>query len=161
MIDSRAKGANGEREFAKLIDAMLGVRLERNLQQTRDGGHDLHAVELTTGPAVVLSKFAIEVKRWAGISAAMVRPMWWQAVEQAHAVQKIPLLAYRGDRGPWRIVLPMAVLGGTATFDELRGCVYDHTMEISVEGFCRLVKQLDSRGYGTIRFSFVTSENLA
>ena len=34
----RSKGSAGERELARLIDEHLGIRLVRNLEQSRRGG---------------------------------------------------------------------------------------------------------------------------
>ena len=41
MINSQRKGAGTEREVAGLIALNLGIKLKRNLEQTRGGGHDL------------------------------------------------------------------------------------------------------------------------
>ena len=47
---SRRKGASGEREFAAALDDLLGIRLTRNLEQSRGGGHDLELPEDSAGP---------------------------------------------------------------------------------------------------------------
>ena len=41
MVNSQRKGASAEREVAGLIALNLGIKLKRNLEQTRGGGHDL------------------------------------------------------------------------------------------------------------------------
>ena len=73
MINSRTKGARGEREVLKLLGEELGIDLQRNLVQTREGGADCLCVR----------GFAIEIKRQERLS----RPTWWrQACEQAARV---------------------------------------------------------------------------
>lgn len=85
---SRNKGARGEREVLKLLGEELGVVLERNLVQTRDGGADCLCVR----------GFAIEVKRVEKLS----RPTWWrQACEQAKRLGLEPMLLYRQNMGRW------------------------------------------------------------
>lgn len=89
----RSKGANGEREFAKLLSEKLGIKLERNLEQTRAGGHDL----------IGLPGIAIEVKRCEQLA---INQWWRQAVEQA-ADGLTPCLAYRQNRKPWMVAVPL------------------------------------------------------
>jgi hypothetical protein len=85
----RRKGAAAEREVLKLLGAELGVLLQRNIQQTRDGGADCLCVK----------GWAIEVKR----QEALSRPKWWrQAVEQASRLGVQPMLLYRRSREPWK-----------------------------------------------------------
>lgn len=72
-INSRAKGASAEREFAQLIHQHLGVDLRRNLEQSRSGGHDLVAVG-TDSVSLALDAFAIEIKRYALVTPGLIRP---------------------------------------------------------------------------------------
>lgn len=84
----RRKGAAAEREVLKLLGALLGVILARNLQQTREGGADCLCVK----------GYAIEIKRHERLS----RPSWWrQACAQATKHGAEPLLLYRRSREPW------------------------------------------------------------
>jgi hypothetical protein len=41
LINSRGKGASSEREFCNIIQQWSGIRLIRNLEQSRSGGFDL------------------------------------------------------------------------------------------------------------------------
>ena len=111
-INSRAKGKAGELEFAKLIEQRTGVKLTRNLAQTRQGGHDLI---VSGGPAALaqfLGQFAIEVKR-AKTATPVVRYGWWtQTVRQAERAGLVPLLAHRRDREGWLIAIPLAAFSG-------------------------------------------------
>lgn len=89
---SRDKGARGEREFLKALGDELGEALTRNLEQTRNGGADCLKVK----------GWAIEVKR----REALSRPAWWrQACEQAESAGGQPMLAYRRNREPWRVMV--------------------------------------------------------
>ncbi|WP_156925473.1 putative PDDEXK endonuclease [Thioalkalivibrio paradoxus] len=95
---SRTKGAAGERELRRLLEAELGPGISRNLSQTRDGGHDLTGV----GP------FAIEVKRYKRATASMLAAWWTQAEAQAESAGLRPALAWREDRAPWRVLVRLA-----------------------------------------------------
>lgn len=126
-INSRAKGKSGELEFARLIEQMTGVKLTRNLTQTRQGGHDLI---VSGGPAALaefLGKFAVEVKR-AKSAPPATRAAWWeQTVRQAEKAQLVPLLAHRRDREGWLIAIPLAAFSGR----------HEHTgpCELSLDSF--------------------------
>ena len=109
MINSRTKGASAEREVFKIISDSLGIKVERNLVQTREGGSD-----------TVVGDWAIEVKRQETLS---INAWWEQAVEQALRVNKKPMLIYRKSRMPWKVVIYARDLvgfyGGTVISEEL------------------------------------------
>jgi hypothetical protein len=88
-INSRAKGAQGEREFCKALGEYLGDALveplKRNLEQTRNGGHDILGLE----------GWALEIKRYKVVKESDIKAFWEQAVEQAKRVGATPVLAYR------------------------------------------------------------------
>ena len=122
MINSRTKGAAAEREVFKILSDALGVKVERNLIQTREGGADTS-----------VGDWAIEVKRQETLSIAA----WWeQAVEQAKRVNKMPMLIYRRSRQPWKVIVSaqhfIRAYGGTVMFDEL--------VEVSLSMGIRLLK---------------------
>lgn len=84
---SRDKGQRAERELCAMLEAELGVRVRRNVDQAREGGAD----------CVEVWGFVIEVKR----REALSRPAWWrQAVAQAQGKGE-PMLFYRRSREPW------------------------------------------------------------
>lgn len=126
-INSRTKGATAERELAAILFDHLGVRLVRNLEQCRGGGHDLIVAPDQTGPVTdYINSFAIECKRYAAITPAKINTWWEQATKQGAIAGKLPLLAYRGDRGQWRVVLHL----------------YDgHTVEISLFTFMFMARE--------------------
>lgn len=95
-INSRTKGKAGERELIgelKRVLPELTDQLERNLEQTRDGGYDISG----------LDGWAPEVKRYAKILPADIESFWAQAVVQARNDQRRPALFMREDRREWRV----------------------------------------------------------
>lgn len=95
MVNGRAKGADGERELAGILErwgAQAGVKLElkRNLEQVRGGGHDLVGLEPYG--------LAVEVKR---VEQLSLNAWWQQACRQARSIQCLPVLAWRQNRKPW------------------------------------------------------------
>lgn len=125
-IKSRRKGAAGEREFINMLKDYLGDdTIKRNLEQTRDGGQDALGIE----------GWALEVKRAAEPKLAA----WWaQAVEQAKGRGE-PALAYRLDRKPWRVIVPMCAFHPwmpSFGHEDLDFCI-----EMSVPAFCAIVRE--------------------
>lgn len=135
-VNSREKGAGAEREFAKALYEHLGVKLARNLEQSRNGGHDLEVTG--DGPAEEsLRKFAIEIKRHAEASQADVAKWWRQAVKQAATARRTPVLAFRADRQAWRAVVPLYALhGGFSQSDDIA-----MTAELSLDAFAMVVRE--------------------
>lgn len=126
---SRNKGANGERELARLLSDELGLEVTRNLLQSREGGHDLDGV----------SGWCLEVKRRARVAEGDKR-QWWEQAHQAMVDGYLDYAAvlYRQDRGNWRAIVQLGVLN-IETF----GCGdgYESTAEISLRAFCQLVRE--------------------
>lgn len=119
----RRKGATGERELRNMLADFLGVDVQRNLQQTRDGGHDL----LGIGP------FALEVKRCEQLNLGT----WWaQACDQAEQSGLVPALAYRQSRQPWRFVVPVRSIMGQP------GYTYEPRATVEIDGFALIVREL-------------------
>jgi hypothetical protein len=85
-INSRAKGAGAEREFSRLIEQELGVPLVRNLEQSRNGGHDMTAPG-DDPVSRALNAYAIEVKRYREDRRE------WRVL--------VPLHRLNGDFGDW------------------------------------------------------------
>ena len=125
-INSRSKGASGERELIREIELETGIRLERNLAQSFGGGHDL----------IGLDHWAIECKRYATISNADKAAFWAQAVRQAQRVDKAPAVCFRADRAPWRVLVAYPEHSELFPIDDFR-C----TSEISLELFCGLIRE--------------------
>lgn len=133
---SRDKGAGGEREFRRLFSELVGVQVERNLCQTRDGGKH--------GDTEPLGNWSIEIKRAA---KAEISKWWLQAGEQAGA-NKIPALAYRVDRHDWRVIVPLhvfeengGVFSNTVDDDGTLFVPLLWTAEISLPAFAAIVRE--------------------
>lgn len=92
-MNSRAKGARGERELVTKLREMLGEvpGLRRCWHRAVNGGHD-----------VDLPGWPVEVKRYKGIA---LHRWFEQAERQALKVGGRPLLAHREDRGEWLVTL--------------------------------------------------------
>lgn len=123
-INSRNKGANGEREIIRILEDELGVRLERNLAQSFAGGHDL----------LGLDEWALEIKRYRQVGIPEKRAFWVQAVEQANRVGKRPAVIFREDRKPWRVLVQIE----TECFEQIS---FHSTAEISLELFISLIRE--------------------
>jgi len=121
-INSRAKGKSAERELIghlkELLPPEMTSELTRNLDQTRDGGYDI----------LGLGDWALEVKRYAEVMPADLNRFWEQTTAQARNDQKRPLLAFRQDRRPWRVVMRMSDVGLITESDD-----YADTVEMSLE----------------------------
>lgn len=92
---ARMKGQDGEREVIKLLEPIVrncgqGM-LFRNLNQTREGGHDI----------VGLDWLAIEVKRQETLD---IESWWAQTLRQA-GNDKVPVLVYRQNRKAWQVCM--------------------------------------------------------
>lgn len=137
LINSREKGAAAEREFSRLVFDHLGVALARNLEQSRNGGHDLTA-HGTDPVSLALDAYAIEVKRYRAITPAMLAGFWRQAEQQAERAAKLPALAFRADRQEWRVLLPLVALNAEV-YGTWAGIEW--TAAVSVEAFCCLIRE--------------------
>ena len=132
---SRDKGAAGERELARLLFDHLGVRIRRNLEQSRAGGHDLEP-EGDAPTVHALRAFALEVKRRRRVSDAELRQWWDQAERQAARCARYPALAWRADRSPWRVTVPLRALGPYTD-----ACGWEWAATLSLDGFAHLVRE--------------------
>lgn len=138
--NSRAKGANGEREFIKELTDELGdvltSPLKRNLEQTRAGGHDILGLE----------GWALEIKRYREVKDGDKARFWQQTIEQASRSQMRPALAFREDRRYWRVVVPLSCLHGP--MEDSGGhpweCPLQMTAEIGVFAFAAIIREQHS-----------------
>ena len=141
-INSRQKGSSSEREFASLIHDQLGVKLVRVLDQSRGGGFDLAPAPNQEGPVVdTLRGLAVECKRYGSITPHLMTRFWAQAVKQAEAAGLVPALAWRADRQPWRVTVPLSWLAGMGESREI-----EYAVTLSVEGFALAVRELAGGG---------------
>lgn len=103
-INVRTKGAEGEREVCKLLNALykevyeiLGIPFpekdiaQRNQNQSAVGGCDISNT----------CNFAFEVKRQEQLA---INTWWNQCVISAKEIKKIPVLIYRQNKRKWAVV---------------------------------------------------------
>ena len=84
-----------------MIATHLGVSCQRNLEQSRSGGHDI------TG----LDGWAPEIKARAEVPPrGALLNMWAQTIEQADAAKAKPVLAIKVNRRGWTCYVDMADL---------------------------------------------------
>lgn len=111
-INSRSKGASGEREFCNWLERNLQIdfKPERNLEQVRSGGADI----LNCYP------FLFEIKRvenldlmaaWLQVKAAWLRFAKEDVGDSTIAdANLIPVVAFRKNRQPWEFLIPACIL---------------------------------------------------
>lgn len=104
-INIRQKGAKGERQLATQLNAIVNALLlkhglpipakpviQRNQNQSAVGGNDLSNT----------FSLSIEVKRQENLN---VEAWWRQCCYAAERNQEFPVLVYRQNNGPWRVVI--------------------------------------------------------
>jgi len=130
-INSRAKGKSAEREVIGLLQEMIPkLKLERNLDQTRDGGYDI----------IGLDGWAPEVKRYAKIDHDDVERFWKQAVEQSNSSLRKPVLFMRADREPWVVVVRLTDMLDDFMDDDNS---LDMTCRLTMTGFYHVWRMYD------------------
>lgn len=135
---SRNKGASAERELARIIYDELGIRMVRNLEQSRRGGHDLIPyTDQDDSVSASLARFAFEVKRHSRATPHLLKGWWAQTCQQAEAQHLIPCLCYRQDRMGWRVVIPLSAV----RLDIPKTDGLDWTVELSVPAFAALIRE--------------------
>ena len=89
---SRNKGAAAERELAEILSNELGFVVKRKLDQARDSGDDIQ-----------VQKYRIEAKR----RETLALPAWCRQIEAHCQPCEVPVVAYRQNGQPWRIVMKL------------------------------------------------------
>ena len=141
-INSRNKGASSEREFCNIIYQWSGIKLVRNLEQSRGGGFDLqvHADEVGQ-VADSFRSLAIEVKRYSHITPGLIKTWWQQARDQAQLNRLTTILAYRGDRQDWQVVTPLYLINA----DLSKNLSLDCTCTMSAIALCSVVREMSPK----------------
>lgn len=107
-MNSKAKGAAGEREACQALAEHLGITAERSVQYCgRAGDADLKTT---------LTNVHFEVKRKEKFNA-------YDAIEQAKSEcgDKVPVVLHRRNRGEWLAIVPLSELKRLA--GELNGVI--------------------------------------
>ena len=139
MVNAIKKGKTGERELLTKLSELLNLdeKLTRNLDQTRCGGAD----------CVQLPGVAIEIKNQNTLN---VTGWWKQAVQQAKALNRLPVLAYKVPRKGWLVVVPFSWIYYNVRFttsDLVYPDVVD-TVQMSLENFAKLYQWNQDHNYG-------------
>ena len=126
---SRNKGSAYEREIAQKLDALLGIKFTRNLEQVRTAAHGDLIAEDPDFP------FSIECKRKAaGISCLTA---WKEQASKAAAMcGKIPAVAFRFDRQETRVAVPLACLVNGRCDDPAEWA------EVTLDGFAYAAREI-------------------
>ena len=122
---SRNKGAAFEREVARMINDHLGIDVRRNLTQYQEKGHG----DLTGWPGVL-----IECKRHATATRSQVDAWWRETEQEAKQAEAKPVLVYRADRQPPRVVVSAP--------DFIDGVVFPWPIEMDFEAFCEAAREV-------------------
>lgn len=126
MTNGRVKGANFERELARMIKDYLGVDTKRDLEQYRASDH---------GDLIGLDGWTIEAKRYAHNAGGNYKPEWWaQVTSSSNAAGTEPVLIYKYDRQPIKCVVRLSSINA-----DFAG--KDNTATISFDTWCMLVRE--------------------
>lgn len=123
---SRRKGQVGERALATELKDLLGLDVRRRVRN-HAGETDL------TG----LQGWAAEVKNCAKPELAA----WWSQTVDQTAQGEIPVLFYKLPRRPFRAVVPLGLVIGTAAQADIA-----MTMEMSLEAFAAVYREIEATG---------------
>ena len=126
MTNGRVKGANFERELARMIYDELGIETKRDLEQYRASDH---------GDLIGLDGWTIEAKRFAKSAGGAFKPEWWkQATSAANATGNQPVLIYKYDRQPVKCVVFLSSINADYAGK-------DNVATISFPTWCMLVRE--------------------
>ena len=131
-MSNRSRGAHYEREVAKELQAELGFKFQRDLDQVRSAGH----ADLITD---VDFPFVIECKRR---KSGQYNPAWMgQAQTAASKQNKLPAVIFRFDYLKSQVAMPTyavaAMFGWGKDYADL-----NEPMFTSIPNFCALVREM-------------------
>tara|TARA_B100000212_G_scaffold330828_1_gene297457 strand:+ start:270 stop:695 length:426 start_codon:yes stop_codon:yes gene_type:complete len=128
-VNSRAKGANFEREIGNLLVQDLGLKnpVKRILEQTR-------TKEL---PDLMMGRWCIECKRY-GDGSEPSEEWWNQVLIASSNDDQIPALVYKFNRKP----LKVRILASCINKDIQNN---DITVDLSWQDFISIIKELFSK----------------
>lgn len=112
-INSRAKGAAGEREFCNwLFKSFPEIvdKPQRNLEQVRSGGSD-----------IIVPPFCFEVKRVENLDLQLA---WKQCKKAARDLDLEPVVAHRRNRHPWSFLVSASHIGCDVGYIQLTESVF-------------------------------------
>lgn len=135
-INVRQKGQEGEREIARMLNAIVAtVRKEQMLPRldTRDELFQRNQNQSAVGGADLSNPLhlEIEVKRQEQLS---INTWWKQCTESAARTGGVPILIFRQNRKAWRVMLP-ADLPIQSRGEGRYSCIPNVRAEIDIETF--------------------------
>ncbi|MEA4022353.1 hypothetical protein VBJ55_22250 [Enterobacter hormaechei] len=130
MVNIRVKGQNFERKMAKKFNESFGLSVERNLQQSINGGDDLLGVPF----------FSVELKKH---NTKAIGTWWRQCEESAKRHDKTPVLIYELPRQKPVVVMrrsdvDVGILPLGTTFKEATNRLFVGLVELTWEQFCQV-----------------------
>lgn len=126
MTNGRQKGANFERELARMIYDELGIEVKRDLEQYRASDH---------GDLIGLDGWTLELKRYASNAGGNFKKEWWkQVTSAANAQGNQPVLIYKYDRQPIKCVVFLSSINSDYA-DK------DNVAVVSFPTWCMLVRE--------------------
>jgi hypothetical protein len=117
-INSRTKGASGERELSNILSDITGWKVRRKVRNLI-GESDLEIVGN--------DQWSIEVKRYAKIRRGDIAIFWDQCVAQAVKENRHPVLFMRQNNDEWRSIWIIDSVSNDLKW----------TVETSVELWCK------------------------
>ena len=127
-VNSRAKGANFEREIGNLLVQDLGLKnpVKRILEQTR-------TKEL---PDLMMGRWCIECKRY-GDGSEPSEEWWNQVLIASSNDDQIPALVYKFNRKPLKVKILASCLNKDIQNNDI-------TVDLSWQDFISIIKELFS-----------------
>ena len=130
---SRTKGSSFERDIARELEALTGIKFQRNLEQVRTAAHGDLIADDPDWP------FSIECKRRAtGISC--LSDWKAQATQAAQLVGKAPAVAFKFDRQPIRVAVPLYAIW--------QGQEPGEWAEVTLAGFASIAAEIMAANWG-------------
>lgn len=131
MTNPKTKGAGFERDVARELEGLLGIKFDRNpFEQQRQANQPDLVTRLDSWP------FSIECKRYKGGS---FMPAWWkQSQSAAEAHGKFACVIYKFDRKPIKVAVGWDAIGAMA------GVEYneDGLVFTNLEGFAFIAREI-------------------
>jgi hypothetical protein len=132
MMSNRSRGATYEREVAKELEAEIGFKFQRDLDQVRTAGR----ADLITDAEF---PFVIECKRR---KSGQYNPAWMGQAQTAATTQyKLPAVIFRFDYQKSQVAMPTYAVGAAFGW----GNDYAEMQEpmfTSIPNFCALVREM-------------------
>ena len=132
MVNSRNKGARGERMIAAELEDELGIKFYRDLEQVRTAERGDLVCDVPGW------EFLIEVKFRAKGNGC--NPAWWKQAQAAALAQNLrPVVIYKYDRLPIRVTMNLKDVMECLT--RKRWSAENHLVDMPLSGFCYVARE--------------------